>query len=507
MIAFQPSPSALENSLVLIALVIVGFFAAYSLSRLFMRHRLDLALSLSPALFLGLWTFAIAAVVNRGVPLSAAWQPFWIVIAVGTVAGVLLSVRDRTALDLRGLFVPIATASVVMAPYLIHGISSFPGSYLWDGFAYMAGGESLWLHPRRESAAGLELFYQFGHFVAQARYTSSSIIVLLKGIYPPGGDAQAAMGYFLFLCLLTFSSSCYFLARVTMPGRRYLQIAFVVTASVSGPLLNLVWVNNFDHLLAMSIAPVIVALAFMLRWGAIGDAILLGLFIAAEAYIYTEMAALFAMPAGLILLVRLFRERSSREQLVSCSVAAATAVLLVAPAWSDLYAFFLRQLNMVSGATRRPGSGYFRTFATVVCGPPTWFGMFRPFADCEHTLADYVKLVVSAGCWAVLAAALLSWRRNVALIITAGITVASAVFFGVLRYDYGAFKMLETGWVPLLLLATMATIDSKRTVKLAAASYRCGAGDHLSWSGCGVRTMGDAEIHRTIVRARTRSSA
>ena len=89
----------------------------------------------------------------------------------------------------------------------------------------MAGGESLWLHSRRESAAGLELFYQFGHFVAQSRYTSSSVIVLLKGIYPPRGDAQAAMGYFLFLCLFTFSSSCYFLARVTMPGRRYLQVA------------------------------------------------------------------------------------------------------------------------------------------------------------------------------------------------------------------------------------------------------------------------------------------
>ena len=55
----------------LIALVIVGFFAAYSLSRLFMRHQIDLALPLSPALLLGLWTFAIAAVVNRGVPLSA----------------------------------------------------------------------------------------------------------------------------------------------------------------------------------------------------------------------------------------------------------------------------------------------------------------------------------------------------------------------------------------------------------------------------------------------------
>ncbi len=154
-----------------------------------------------------------------------------------------------------------------MAPYLIHGIGSFPGSWFWDGFAYMAAGESLWLHPRRESAAGLELFYQFGHKFAQARYTSSSVIALMKGIYPLGGDAQAATGYFLFLCLFTFSSSCYFLAKVTMPGRRHLQVAFVALAAVSGPILNLVWANNFDHLLAMSIAPAILGLAYIAALG------------------------------------------------------------------------------------------------------------------------------------------------------------------------------------------------------------------------------------------------
>ena len=273
-----------------------------------MRNQIELAIPLSPALLLGLWTFAIAVVVNLRVPLSATWQSFWGVTAIATVVGVLLSFRDNPAPDLRVLFIPIATASVIMAPYLIHGIGSFPGSWFWDGFAYMAAGESLWLHPRHESAAGLELFYQFGHKFAQYRYISSSLIALMKGIYPLGRDAQAATGYFLFLCLFTFSSSCYFLAKVTMPGRRHLQIAFVVTASVSGPLLNLVWANNFDHLLAMSIAPVIIALAFMLRWGAIGDAILFGLFAAAEVYIYPEMAALFMMPAGLILLVRLFGE-------------------------------------------------------------------------------------------------------------------------------------------------------------------------------------------------------
>jgi len=46
---------------------------------------------------------------------------------------------------------------------------------------------------------------------------------MMKGMYPLGRDAQAAMGYVLFLCLFTFSSSCYFLAKVTMPDRKDIQ--------------------------------------------------------------------------------------------------------------------------------------------------------------------------------------------------------------------------------------------------------------------------------------------
>ena len=52
-----------------------------------MRNQIDLAILLSPALLLGLWTFAMITVVSFGVPLSAAWRPFWGVTAIATVAG------------------------------------------------------------------------------------------------------------------------------------------------------------------------------------------------------------------------------------------------------------------------------------------------------------------------------------------------------------------------------------------------------------------------------------
>ena len=113
-------PPGMLEEVALLELVLVGFFAAYSLSRLFVRNETELAILISPALLLALWTLAMAAVVNLAVPLSAAWEPFWTVIFIATVAGVFLAVCDKPSTDLLTLLaVPIGTSSIVMAPYLI----------------------------------------------------------------------------------------------------------------------------------------------------------------------------------------------------------------------------------------------------------------------------------------------------------------------------------------------------------------------------------------------------
>jgi hypothetical protein len=252
-----------------------------------------------------------------------------------------------------------------------------------------------------------------------------------------------------------------------------MQIVFVTLATVSGPLLNLVWANNFDHLLAMSIAPIIIALAFILRWGSIIDAVLLGMFTAAEVYIYPEMAALFGMPAGLLLLVRLFRDEKSLAQIKSAAVAIAVLSVLVIPAWPDLSAFFQSQIHAVTAApseAARPGNGYFPTFFTVVCGPGAWFGIFSPFARCAADFADIMKFFVGLGCAAVVAFSFLAWRRNLALLVSVVISAASASYFLIAKhYDYGAFKILETGWVPLVLACTLGIIALSTQIQRASA--------------------------------------
>jgi hypothetical protein len=138
-----------EMKLLDFALPVVGFFGAYVLSRVFKKDRPELAILLSPALLIVIWTFVISGVAQAGIPLSAAWQYFWATTAVTSFFGCYIAFRDRHPDDiLTILLTPLLTTSIVMAPYLYHGLAAFPGSWFWDGFAYIAMGESLWLHPR-----------------------------------------------------------------------------------------------------------------------------------------------------------------------------------------------------------------------------------------------------------------------------------------------------------------------------------------------------------------------
>lgn len=449
----------------------IGFFSTFSIAFVFTRDR-DLALLLSPALLLAAATLVFTTVVRHHIPLGAAWSSIWLVVAFATAAGIIHAFQKRRPFPLAILLTPVISAAIVMAPYIIHGISHFPGSWFWDGFTYMAAGESLWLHPRNADLQGLELFYEFGHRAAQSRYISSAFIGTLKGIFPPNGDAQSAIGYFLLLSVFTFATSSFFLARVVLIGRPLSQVAFVIVASISGPVLNLIWANNFDHLLALSIAPVLIALAYWLKWGSWSDALLLALFAVVEIIIYPEMAALFLLPAALLLIVRLVDEQDRKKQTLTAVVGLATTAALLFPIWTDLYAFLVNQIDAVvhASATARPGAGHFLTFFSPLCAPSTVLGLFGPFSTCTFSFGTIAKLTVSVGCFAVLLLAIRAERRQIALLATMGFVAAGAGYYLIVQhYDYGAFKILESAWPSAVLLAFIVTLHRRSEIRIVAA--------------------------------------
>ena len=441
---------------VLLLLVVAGSAGA-CIARLVFPARPDLALLSGPAFLATAWALIVGIAVSRGLTLQILWVPFWSVTALGSAVGIYFIVRDRSA----ALFiVPAAASLILMAPYVVHGFASFPGSWFWDGFAYVAGGESLWHFPRGGNIDSPSLLYQFGHITIRGRFISSALIGVLKGAFPFGGDTQAATGYFLLYCVFTFSCATAMLAKVAFPSRQVLQTIFVIVATVSGPLLNLIWANNFDHLLAMSIAPAMLALAFGAGGISYRQFAALGVLAAAQFYVYPELAPLFILPAALVLLFKLSNEPGGTSKYAAVIVCIFVAVIVAAPLFAEMLSFLKDQIVGVFSAPSpgaRAGNGLFPTFLNPLCVGGAIFSLYEPFAKCALTLPGVTNFIIGATGGVVILLALREYGTKLALAASVALfTAAIGYFVFIQRYDYGSYKMCEVAWIPTLTLCALA---------------------------------------------------
>jgi hypothetical protein len=425
------------------------------------------AVLLSPALTIIGWSIAIEILVSRNVTVEAIWLPFWLCTGGSFAVSIYVMRRDLSALAL--LTVPALCTMAVLAPYFLYGIATYPGSWFWDGFAYLALGETYWSHPRNEPAQDMELFFALGRTMFySSRLASPGLLSMFRGIIPLGGDSRAAIGYFLILAVFAFSCSCTYLARGALP--KQLQIAFVVIATISGPVLNLVWVNNFDQLLALSIAPALTGYAMQLQWGRKRDALLLGLGGASLTYIYPEMTPFLALPAVLVLLFKAVKERPGMPLLSSAGIAIGLCVLVIAPMISDIQVFLSSQL-----ATRavpigaRPGSGYFSNLLHNSCMLGSAVGLYDPFQPCADWLTEIPKSIIGL---ILIAAACVGIRKRRDGIAAAAVCIGAVAMFFMFaeRYDYGAYKVITSGCYAFTILIVSAFTDVRRSTLAAGAA-------------------------------------
>lgn len=449
----------------LLLLIAVAVFAGAGL--MYFAGTFDPDVLLSPAVALAIWSLAIGLWIVGGGILDHLRTIFWIVTLGLTVAGAI-AVLVRRPQTLLAFAIPATAAAVVMAPYLVHGLAAFPGSWFWDGFAYMAIGESLSHFPRIAIVPGLDLFDAFGHYEARGRFVSGALISTFRGIFPLGGDAQQAIGYFLLFAVLTFASSCAYLANAALPNHPRARIAFVALATVSGAVVDLIWANNFDHLLALSIMPAALGLAMNLRLGSIGDAVLLGAFAAAEVYIYPELAPLMLLPAVLATASHLFRSRDTLKTLATATAGLLAFGLLILPMWHDLTDFLAVQIHAALSPRggSRPGEGYYPTLFSRRCGPGAMLHLYAPFSTCSSAPNNAVRLIASLSAIALLMRTLFAWRKVPTLILCAFVIIIVAGYFLVVQqYDYGASKILISGWPVLMLLVVTAAATSGKAVQ------------------------------------------
>jgi hypothetical protein len=276
----------------------------------------------APGYLACIWTIAVGFIGAAGFIIGQYRLPFWIGTAILAVA----FIYRRPKLTM--LLVPFAATAVVMLQWLSHGISTYPGSFFWDGWWYLAVGETIKDHSRfavMPPDAGP--MYELGFSGLRDRFITASLIAMFQGVIPPGGDTQATIGFLLFYYVFVLACSIGALGLVLFPDRPTVRLGYILAATISGFVITMLHASNFDQLFAMAVLPLAAAIAFRLEWTDRKAAGALGAICAALVLIYPDLSpATVGIPA-LILMWRLWDERPAMRP-VAITVAFGALVLL-----------------------------------------------------------------------------------------------------------------------------------------------------------------------------------
>jgi hypothetical protein len=364
-----------------------------------------------------------------------------------------------------------------MLPWLWHGISTYPGSWFWDGWAFVAFGETIREHSRFVIAPpDATPMYELGFSLLHARFITASLLALFSGVLPPGGDTQAAVGFLLFLYVFAFACSIGALGLVLFPASRPVGVGYIIAATISGFVITMLHANNYDQLLAQALVPLAAALAFQLEWGNWKSAAALGVVCAALVLIYPELSPATVGISALILMWRLWIERPHpRSVAITVALGLLVLAVCVAPAASDLLRFSKEVVFLASlpATPMRPGEGYFPAFYQLRCTFGSFAMLYAPGIVCGHSFMSILTGIVGAllvvtAC----AGVLLARGRFVAVAFCAVIPfVAACIITFSRKYEYPGYKLLTIGFPFALALALNAAAAIRaQWLKIAAVA-------------------------------------
>ena len=270
-------------------LCFITIFAGRGILRL-IRVLIDFgsALFLAPVLTLAFWSIFLGWGVLFGFPVKQLWIVGWSVTLLLALYGVKCSkeqlLHAKWILLIGVVVIPIG----LMAPYFWHGIQTYPGSWFWDGWAYVAFGQYLMEYPLG-TEGGMAPLFQYASKLSHTRFVSSAMLAFFAPMTGALQDAQAATGYFLAWTIYVFSSACtYFIITLDKIKKTWLRFAYVAFTVFSGWVLNVLMANNYDNALVLSFLPAFGAIIYSFkpknwRW-----AVILGALAAAAFFCFKE---------------------------------------------------------------------------------------------------------------------------------------------------------------------------------------------------------------------------
>ncbi|MEQ1907655.1 MAG: hypothetical protein ABMA15_02480 [Vicinamibacterales bacterium] len=456
----------------LIALAGVGVTAC-------LRTPLDRAtrLLMGPAFGQALWAIALGSGVAMGMPVGTFAHGLWGATVLLAVVGgwQLRASANAPARSEVSRPAPLLHACVwllpvlVMGPYFWHRLAEYPGSGLPDGWAYAAYGQYLWDFANG-TEGGLAPLYQYASTLSSTRTIASAQLGVLALLNQPG-DAQTGFGLLQAVGLASYAAAAAAFCRRSERG----LVATIITVAVtvlSGWVLDVVWANNLDNLLALVYAP---ALAFMALWprpDATGWWLGSAWLAAGLLHTYPEMGvavlACAALSSGTIMASS--KGAGARRRWIGPAIGAAVLLVVLMPSIGGLVTLLERQGQAASAIGEpRPGEGMFLGLVTprhVLAG---WWALGSEHGY-ERLLAARTIVAVALSVLLVAGIQRTVREKRTAMLMWLALPIGLAPFLALVQgYGYGAYKAILMGWwfqVFLVVHGAMALASARRRLAL-----------------------------------------
>lgn len=426
-------------------------------------------LLIGPAFGQALWAIALGSGVGFGLPVSTFAQWLWGATLVLAVAGAW-QLRSSPSADGSRAMSPRPALLIalvwlvpmlVMGPYFRHGLADYPGSGLPDGWAYAAYGQYLWSFANG-TEGGLAPLYQYASTLSSTRTIASAQLGMLS-LLNHAGDVELGFGLLQAAGLAAYASAVAAFCRTRELGSGATGIAVVVTV-VSGWILDVVWANNLDNLLALVYAPALATMALWPRPDTAGWWLGVAWLSAGVLHTYPEMGIAVLVCAALSAGAFMASSGRGHRRWLAFAAGALVLFLLLMPSIGGLVTLLERQSTAASAIGEpRPGEGMFLGLIAprhVLAG---WWALgsehgYERVLVPRTMLALTLSVLVAAGIQTAVR------QRRLASLVWLALPLGLAPFLaGVEGYPYGAYKAILMGWWFLVVLLVQGAVSLTST--------------------------------------------
>jgi hypothetical protein len=446
----------------LVTLLVIGFATCIGLGILVLlgQRQFQYRLLVASPIALASSAAFLSIIVLAGIPIEKISTVIWIIwIALAIVGALHLRISLADLHNPMCLWSVLIGTAMVTNGYIIYGVFDYLGSPSLDGWSYVSFGEYLRLYPKG-TEGDLAPIYQYAAHLSNTRFAASTMLAAMIPPWITTFNTQMTAGPLLILSVSNFAVSLGYVATSLNYRNSNVSVPLTVLIGTLGGWVGYsLHVNNYDNLLALSLSPLLFAIASEPNLNTTGRIALPAILISASIYIYPELSPLLIALYGLIIISQLLETKNTAKfyrSSLDFIIVAVIVLILITPYFRQVIDFFLQQLASSNSSAGRPGEGIMPSLLDITQIHKTLWAFGNHFKY-EAILGLLLSATAAIGIKTLIAKK--HWALIIYTLVIGCLYILMAAFK---KYDYGVYKILLIGWwvISIFLAAGIKTIQS-----------------------------------------------